>query len=96
MRTEFRLPEFAQVRERIEADLAASLEPLDLTWKLLDREHSKRMIVLAPKPDHCLLELLWRHRRGELFVEIPMVISNHEDVRGICEYFGIPFHHVPS
>jgi formyltetrahydrofolate deformylase len=54
------------------------------------------MAILASKQDHCLLDLLWRHRRGDLPVTIPMVISNHtttaEDVRS----FGVPFFHVPS
>jgi formyltetrahydrofolate deformylase len=56
----------------------------------------KRMAILASKQDHRLLDLLWRHRRGDLPVTIPMVISNHtttaEDVRS----FGVPFFHVPS
>lgn len=80
----------------IEADLEATLAPLALTWRLTDQSIPKRMAILASTSDHCLLELLWRHRRGELPVSIPMVISNHtntaEDVRG----FGIPFLHVAS
>ncbi|HET6672697.1 MAG TPA: formyltetrahydrofolate deformylase [Agromyces sp.] len=80
----------------IEADLEKTLGPLGLQWTLTDQSIPKRMAILASTSDHCLLELLWRHRRGELPVTIPMVISNHtnsaEDVRS----FGIPFFHVPS
>ncbi|GAA3922359.1 formyltetrahydrofolate deformylase [Microbacterium invictum] len=80
----------------IEADLAGALGPLGLDWRLTDQSVPKRMAILASTSDHCLLELLWRHRRGELPVTVPMVISNHtktaEDVRS----FGIPFFHVPS
>jgi formyltetrahydrofolate deformylase len=53
------------------------------------------MAILASKQDHCLLDLLWRHRRGDLPVTIPMVISNHDDGRGRPS-FGVPFFHVPS
>ena len=80
----------------IEADLAATLTPLGMTWKLQDMSVRKRMAILASKSDHCLLELLWRHRRGELPVHIPMVISNHTDVADDVRTFGVPFFHVPS
>lgn len=80
----------------IEADLASTLPPLGLEWELVDQSIPKRMIVLASKSDHCLLELLWRHERGELNVEIPMVISNHRDVEEEVGFFGIPFHHIPA
>jgi formyltetrahydrofolate deformylase len=95
-RVVFHRPEFAVARDEIEADLAATLEPLGLSWTLNDLSIPKRMAILASKDDHCLLDLLWRHRRGELPVNIPMVIANHtttaEDVRS----FGVPFFHVPS
>lgn len=92
----FHRPDLAGVFEDIQADISATLEPYGMTWRLTDQSVPKRMAVLASTSDHCLLDLLWRHRRGELPVTIPMVISNHtrmaEDVRS----FGIPFFHVPS
>jgi len=80
----------------IEADLAETLAPFGLEYRLTDRSTPKRMAVLASTSDHCLLELLWRHRRGELPVTIPMVISNHTNVADDVRSFGIPFFHVPS
>lgn len=81
---------------QIEDDLYQTLAPLGLNWILRDRSQLKRMAILSSAQDHCLLDLLWRHRRGELPVTVPMVISNHavsaDDVRS----FGIPFFHVPS
>ncbi|MDO9444468.1 MAG: formyltetrahydrofolate deformylase, partial [Dehalococcoidia bacterium] len=47
------------------------------------------------RTEHCLMELLWRWRRKELEVDIPLVISNHADLRADVEAFGIPFHHLP-
>jgi len=67
-----------------------------LTYTLRDMSVPKRVAIFASKSDHCLLDLLWRHRQSQLPVSIAMVVSNHpdtaEDVRG----FGIPFFHVPS
>jgi len=80
----------------IEADLARTLEPMGLSWRMRDMSQPLRMAVLASKSDHCLLDLLWRHRRGELPVSIPMTISNHTDVADDVRSFGIPFFHVPS
>jgi formyltetrahydrofolate deformylase len=54
------------------------------------------MAVLASTSDHCLLDLLWRHRRGELPVSVPMVISNHTNTADDVRSFGIPFFHIPS
>jgi len=80
----------------IEVDLATTLDPLELRWRLTDRSIPKRMAILASTSDHCLLDLLWRHRRGELPVSIPMVISNHTNLADDVRSFGIPFFHVPS
>ncbi len=95
-RVVFHRPGLAAALPAIEADLARTLEPFGMTWVLRDMSIPKRMAILASTEDHCLLDLLWRHRRGALPVEIPMVISNHtraaEDVRS----FGVPFVHVPS
>lgn len=80
----------------IEADVQATLEPLGMAWQLTDQSTPKRMAILASTSDHCLLELLWRHRRGELNVSVPMVISNHTTSAADVRSFGIPFFHVPS
>ncbi|WP_447946161.1 formyltetrahydrofolate deformylase [Microbacterium lacticum] len=80
----------------IEADLDKTLSPYGMTWQLTDQSVPKRMAILASTSDHCLLELLWRHRRGELNVSIPMVISNHTNTAEDVRSFGIPFFHVHS
>ncbi|MGW4729445.1 formyltetrahydrofolate deformylase [Streptomyces shenzhenensis] len=67
-----------------------------LTYTLRDLSVPKRVAVFASKSDHCLLDLLWRHRQGQLPISIPMVISNHPDVAEEVRSFGIPFFHVPS
>jgi formyltetrahydrofolate deformylase len=95
-RVTFHRPDLAAALPDIEADLAATLTPMNLEWRLADQSVPKRMAVLASRSDHCVLELLWRHRRGELPVSIPMVISNHTAIADDVRSFGAPFFHVPS
>jgi formyltetrahydrofolate deformylase len=93
----FHRPGFAAASGEIEDDLRRTLgDGFDLQWRLTDQSRPKRMAILASKQDHCLLDLLWRHRRGELPVSVPMVISNHTAAADDVRSFGIPFHHVPS
>ena len=54
-----------------------------------------RLLLTASKFDHCLADLLNRWATGSLGADIPLVISNHEDVRALCEWHGVPFEHVP-
>ncbi|MBN9605628.1 MAG: formyltetrahydrofolate deformylase [Actinomycetales bacterium] len=89
-------PDLAGARAELEADLEATLAPLELSWRLTDRSVPKRMAILASTADHCLLDLLWRHRRGELPVTVPMVISNHTVAADDVASFGIRFEHVPT
>jgi formyltetrahydrofolate deformylase len=95
-RVVFHRSDFAAAVPDIEADLDATLGAFGLEWRLTDQSTPKRMAILASRSDHCLLELLWRQRRGELPVAIPMVISNHSTTAESVRTFGIPFFHVPS
>jgi formyltetrahydrofolate deformylase len=66
-----------------------------MDWRLSYASDKKRMAILVSKHDHALMELLWRTMRGNLPATIPMVISNHEDLRGEVERFGIPYYYIP-
>ena len=50
---------------------------------------------MVSRGGHCLSDLLFRARSGTLPVDVPAVVGNHEDLRGIAEFYGVPFHHVP-
>ncbi|MCR4303938.1 MAG: formyltetrahydrofolate deformylase [Gallionella sp.] len=65
-----------------------------MSWQLSDSAVRKRLVILVSRQDHCLADLLHRWRSGELPVDIPYVISNHEDLRSFVEWHGIPFIHV--
>jgi formyltetrahydrofolate deformylase len=96
-RTVFHVDDLAAVRPDLEEALEKRLgSGLGLTWRLADRSAPKRVAILASTSDHCLLDLLWRQRRGEIPMTIPMVISNHTTVADDVRSFGIPFFHVPS
>lgn len=95
-RTEFHLENFSAVRLDLEEQLGESLgTKLGLNWRLSPADQPKRVAIFASKSDHCLLELLWRHRRGELQMNVVMVISNHPDLADDVRQFGIPFLYVP-
>ena len=68
--------------------------PFDMDWRLWDTRNRKRLALLVSREDHCLLDLLWRWRRGELEADVTLVASNHEHVRSDVEGFGLPYHHV--
>jgi formyltetrahydrofolate deformylase len=70
-------------------------ERLDMRWRLTDADRPQRMAILVSREDHCLVDLLWRHRRGELHAEIPLVASNHPGHAADVEAFGVPYHHLP-
>ena len=66
-------------------------EGFGMTWRLADSEVRKRLVILVSRQAHCLDDLLHRWRSGELAVDIPCVVSNHEDLRSFVEWHGIPF-----
>ncbi|MEY9842331.1 formyltetrahydrofolate deformylase [Streptacidiphilus sp. EB103A] len=94
-RTVFSRDDLQAVLPAIDAELATRLAEFDLDYTLRDMSVPKRVAILASKSDHCLLDLLWRHRRGELPLTISMVISNHPDTAEEVRGFGIPFFHTP-
>ena len=72
---------------------AALATKFDMSWQLSDTAQKKRLVILVSKQDHCLNDLLHRWRSGELLVDIPCVISNHEDLRSLVEWHHIPYIH---
>ena len=66
-----------------------------MEWHLTDTDDRKRVILMVSREDHCLADLLYRWRSGDLECDIPCVISNHDDLRSFVEWHGIPFRLVP-
>jgi formyltetrahydrofolate deformylase len=69
-------------------------EKFAMQWRLARSNVRHKMAILVSKYDHCLVDLLYRHKSGELACEIPLVISNHPDNRPIADFYQIPFFEV--
>jgi formyltetrahydrofolate deformylase len=95
LRTEFFLAEEGE-RERFESTFAADVAGrFEMDWEMRWWGERRRIAILVSRQDHCLLDLLWRARRGELDAEIVAVISNHPDLESEARGVGVAFHHVP-
>ncbi|MGX9901954.1 formyltetrahydrofolate deformylase [Arthrobacter sp. SA17] len=82
-----------------QAELHASLDPVarafDMQLTLNPAGRKVRTLLMASKSAHCLNDLLFLQRSGTLPIEIPAIVSNHRDLEGLAEFYGIPFHHIP-
>jgi len=94
MRQEIRADSLPFDADELRRRFAPLAQEFGMNWQLSDSAQKKRLVILVSKQDHCLNDLLHRWRSGELQVDIPCVISNHEDLRSFVEWHGIPFIHV--
>jgi formyltetrahydrofolate deformylase len=94
-RIEWGLEGFGLPREAIAPSAEALAQRLDGEAQLHFSDEHPRVAILASKQSHCLLDLLWRARSGELPMQVPLVIANHPDLEPICADFNIPFVCVP-
>ena len=95
MRTEFFLPS-GEDRASLSAAFGDQIAArFGMDWTLRWWGERQRTAILVSRQDHCLLDLIWRRRRGELETEIVAVVSNHPDLAPEAAAAGIPFHHVP-
>jgi formyltetrahydrofolate deformylase len=67
----------------------------EMTWRLAQSNYRPKMVILVSKYDHCLVDLLYRHKSGELACHIPLIISNHPDNQAMADFYGIPYVTVP-
>ncbi len=99
LRTEFFLDDLLEssaARERLRARFGADVaERFQMEWELRFWGQRRRMAILVSRRDHCLVDLLWRWRRGELDADVVAVASNHPDLEPEVRAAGVPFHHVP-
>lgn len=96
IRIEFDLPRLEEHLENLKNDFAATTaREFSMSWRVTQASRKQRLAVFVSKEDHCLLELLWQWKSGDLYADIAMVVSNHPDMRETVESFGIPYHHIP-
>ena len=95
MRVEWDLEGFLIDPGEIEQVFSAQIGvPFAMNWQLFYSDELPRMAVFVSKHGHCLRDILARYDSGEWSVHIPLIISNHNDMREVAARYGIPFHHV--
>jgi formyltetrahydrofolate deformylase len=79
----------------LERGIREVAERFGMRWQLAYGSQTKRVAIFVSRYEHCLVDLLWRHRAGELPCEMALVVSNHPDLRGSAEHHGVRFVHFP-
>ena len=95
LRVEFELPDLAARADGIREQFASIAVRYGMDWRLALAGTAHRVGIFVSGEDHCLLELLWQRRAGDLRAEIALVIGNHPEMAEVVAPWGIPFHHVP-
>jgi len=94
LESEFTSPSFDTEAFKIKFKTKVA-ENFNMKWRIYSSEHKPKMALFISKYDHCLYDLLGRYNSGELSLEIPFIISNHNTLKPIADNFNIPFHHIP-
>ena len=94
LETELNNPAFSleQIKNQFKDTIAGNF---NMQWDFYNNDIKPKMALFVSKYTHCLYDILGRYSAGELFVEIPLIISNHMDLKPIADQFRIPFYHVP-
>ncbi|MCS6786194.1 MAG: formyltetrahydrofolate deformylase [Thiobacillaceae bacterium] len=95
MRVEWDLAGFDLGLHRFGEAFAPVAAQYELRWELKLSSVKPRMAIFVSRQDHCLADLLYRWQAGELYCEVPLVISNHPDTHWLAEAYQVPFHHLP-
>jgi formyltetrahydrofolate deformylase len=95
LRVEFEFDDFDLDRDEIGGGLAPVAERFRMRWRLGFSDERPRLGLLASRQPHCVHDLLHRWREGDLAVDIPVLVSNHDDHAAAAEWFGVEHHHLP-
>lgn len=82
-------------RSELEADLDELAGQYEMTWSVDEAERRVRALLMVSKEGHCLSDLLFRAKSQGLPIDVVGVVGNHETLRDVAEFYGVPFHHVP-
>ncbi len=95
MRVEWDIANFSLSKTDFNQAFASIGTKFNMVWQLKLSQHKTRVAIIVSQYDHCLADLLHRHKSGELACEIPLVISNHKDTEELVKFYGIDFHYLP-
>lgn len=88
-------PDGADVTDQLRQDFGQVAARFTMSWTLERADRRRRVLIMVSKTDHCLNDLLYRARTGDLPIDVVAVVSNHRDHEGLVDWHGIPFHHLP-
>ncbi|CAA0091035.1 Formyltetrahydrofolate deformylase [BD1-7 clade bacterium] len=94
MRNEIAADSLSVTIESFEEEFQALADKFEMEWYISDSSRPKRVVILASHASHCLADLLHRWHRKDLFCEVPAVISNHQNLKSMVEWHGVPYHYV--
>ncbi len=94
-RVEWDLAEFRLDLKDFAGAFGPIAEKFGMRWQLAMGNHRPRVAIFVSKYDHCLVDLLYRQRSGELACEFPLMISNHPDAKRHADFYGVPYHVIP-
>jgi formyltetrahydrofolate deformylase len=95
-RVEWELDGFRLDMKDFEGAFGPIAHKFGMNWCIARGDHRPRVAIFVSKYDHCLVDLFYRQRNGELKCDFPLIVSNHPDTKGHAASYGIPFHHIPT
>jgi len=94
MRVEWDLAGFSLMPDTFEQHFTEIASRLNVQWQLKLSQKPLRVAIMVSQYDHCLADLLHRHKNGELVCDIPLIISNHRDTEALAKFYGVDFHYI--
>jgi formyltetrahydrofolate deformylase len=95
MRVEWDLTDFKIDIREFSKHFQPIADRLNMNWRIALSDYRPKVAVLVSRYDHCLADLLYRQRTGELNCEIPLIISNHPDAERWADFYNVPLHVIP-
>ena len=95
MRVEFDLAGFDIAHDAFAPAFQPLVDRFAIDHRLEYAADRPKTAIFVSRYEHCLVDLLYRHRTGELRCDVPLIVSNHEDARPLAAFHGIPFHYIP-
>ena len=94
MRNEIEAQSLGITLEAFRVAFAPIAQEFDMDWQIRESAEPRKVVMLASHASHCLADLLHRWQSGDLVCDVPCVISNHENLRSMVEWYDIPFHFI--
>lgn len=95
LRIEWDMTDFALNREEFQNQFSLISKQFQMDWKVTYSEQKPKLAIFVSKEEHCLADLLFRHKSGELACDIELVVSNHSGAKSISDFYAIPFVEIP-